>query len=278
LRIFGVMLVLSSFNYLCRALRWLLFSRAIGVDVPPASNALYYLAGFAMTTTPGKLGEALRLWFLRRAHGCRYADTVGLLIADRLWDAVAMAAVLCASVAWLAAYLWVSLAAAALVSGFTVLCLRPSLLLGAVGMAAGAVPRRRRMFATWRRSLRKLQRLARPEIFGLGLALGVAGWGAEGLSLYVLVHALGVVLAPMACVFIFAFAMIVGAISVLPGGLGSTEATMAGLLVLQGAKLQDAIVATAVVRVTTLWFAVGLGMLCLPAAFRHARRVVTLAA
>ena len=39
---------------------------------------------------------------------------------------------------------------------------------------------------------------------------------------------------PMTCVFIFAFAMIVGAISVLPGGLGSTEATMAGLLVLQG--------------------------------------------
>ena len=275
---FALMLGLSSFNYVCRAVRWVLFSSAMGVRVPVLSNALYYVAGFAMTTTPGKLGEALRLWFLRRAHGCRYADTVGLLIADRLWDAVAMSAVLCASVAWLAAYLWVSLAAAAIVAGVTLLCLRPSLLLGAVGLAAGALPRRRRMFAAWRRSLRKLERLARPDIFGLGLLLGAAGWAAEAASLYVLVHALDAGLAPMTCVFIFAFAMIVGAISVLPGGLGSTEATMAGLLVLQGMRLQDAIVATAVVRVTTLWFAVGLGMLALPVAFRRAGRLMPVAA
>jgi uncharacterized protein (TIRG00374 family) len=277
-RVFVGMLALSAFNYVCRALRWLLFSRAMGIEVPVAANLLYYFAGFAMTTTPGKLGEAVRLWFLRRAHGCRYADTVGLLIADRLWDAVAMAAVLCASVAWLAAYLWVSLAAAAIVGGVTLVCLKPSLLLAAVGLAARAVPRRRRMFATWRRSLRKLERLARPGIFGLGLALGLAGWAAEGMSLYVLVHALGAGVPPMACVFIFAFAMIVGAISVLPGGLGSTEATMAGLLVFQGMKLPEAIIATAVVRVTTLWFAVALGMLCLPAAFRRAGRGARVAA
>ena len=126
--------------------------------------------------------------------------------------------------------------------------------------------------------MRKLERLARPDIFGLGLVLGFAGWAAEAVSLYVLVHALGAHVGPMTCVFIFAFAMIVGAISVLPGGLGSTEATMAGLLVLQGMKLQDAIVATAVVRVTTLWFAVGLGMLSLPAAFRRAGKAVPVAA
>jgi uncharacterized membrane protein YbhN (UPF0104 family) len=268
LRIFALMLALSCFNYVCRAVRWLLFSLAMQVRVPARLNALYYVAGFAMTTTPGKLGEALRLWLLRRAHGCRYADTVGLLIADRLWDAVAMAVVLCASVAWLAAYLWISLAALAIVAGVTLLCLKPSLLLAGVRLAAGAAPRRRRMFATWRRSLRKLQHLARPDVFALGLALGIAGWFAEGVSLAVLAHALGAHIPAMACVFIFSFSMIVGAISVLPGGLGSTEATMAGLLALQGVPLQSAIVATAMVRVTTLWFAVCLGMLALPAALR----------
>lgn len=275
--IFAAMLGLASFNYFCRALRWLLFSRALGIDVPPALNALFYVAGFAMTTTPGKLGEALRLWLLRRSHGCRYGDTVGLLIADRLWDAIAMSVVLCVSVAWQAAYLWVSLAAAAIVAGVTLVCLNPSLLLAAVGFAAGAAPGRRRMFATWRRTLRKLRRLARPDIFGIGLILGVAGWFAEGLSLYVLLHALGVPIAAMPCVFIFAFSMIVGAISVLPGGLGSTEATMAGLLALQGVPLPTAILATALVRLTTLWFAVGLGFLALPLAMRAAARSAGLA-
>jgi uncharacterized protein (TIRG00374 family) len=124
------------------------------------------------------------------------------------------------------------------------------------------------MFATWRRSLRKLQHLARPDVFALGLALGVAGWFSEGFSLYLLAHALGAHVHAMVCVFIFSFSMIVGAISILPGGLGSTEATMAGLLVLQGVPLQTAIFATAMVRITTLWFAVCLGMLALPAALR----------
>jgi uncharacterized membrane protein YbhN (UPF0104 family) len=267
-RVFVLMLALSCCNYVCRTLRWLVFSRAMQVCVPVLLNALYYIAGFSMTTTPGKLGEALRLWLLRRAHGCRYADTVGLLIADRLWDAVAMAVVLCASVAWLAAYLWISLAALAIVGGVTLLCLKPSLLLAGVRLAAGAAPRRRRMFATWRRSLRKLQHLARPDVFALGLGLGIAGWFCEGISLYVLAHALGAQVPAMACVFIFSFAMIVGAISVLPGGLGSTEATMGGLLVLQGVPLQTAILATAIVRITTLWFAVCLGFCALPAALR----------
>ena len=60
--------------------------------------------------------------------------------------------------------------------------------------------------------------------------------------------------------------MLVGAISVLPGGLGSTEATMVGLLASQGVPFEIAIVATGVVRVTTLWFAVALGLLALPVA------------
>lgn len=275
--VFFALLTMSAFNYAMRVLRWLVFSRALGVNVPAAANALYYVAGFAMTTTPGKLGEALRLWLLRRAHGCRYADTAGLLIADRLWDAVAMAAVLCASVAWLSAYLWIALAAALIVGGATALCLYPDLLLAGIDIGYGFAQRKPRMFAAWRRAVRKLRLLARPDIFGAGLILGVAGWLSEGLSLYVLLHALGSDLHPMRCVFIFSFSMIVGAISILPGGLGSTEATMVGLLSLQGLPLQTAIVATGLVRVTTLWFAVGLGMLALPSALRRARAMPMLA-
>jgi uncharacterized protein (TIRG00374 family) len=55
---------------------------------------------------------------------------------------------------------------------------------------------------------------------------------------------------------------------VLPGGLGSTEATMVGLLASQGVPVPTAIVATGLVRVTTLWFAVGLGLVALPFTLR----------
>ena len=45
----------------------------------------------------------------------------------------------------------------------------------------------------------------------------------------------------------------------MPGGLGPTEASMSGLLVLGGMGLPDAVGSTFVIRVCTLWFAVAVG-------------------
>ncbi len=73
-------------------------------------------------------------------------------------------------------------------------------------------------------------------------------------------------------VFIFCFSLIVGAISMLPGGLGSTEAAIVILLPTLGVDLDVALAVTAIIRVTTFWFAVTIGVLLMPAAMRAAAR------
>jgi uncharacterized membrane protein YbhN (UPF0104 family) len=268
-RIIPLMLALSLLNYAMRAWRWLLFSRALGLAVPPGSTLLYYVAGFAMTTTPGKLGEALRLWLLHRFHHVRYESGAALLLADRLLDAVAITALVAATMFWFAHDLAVAVLAVLLVLAVTALCMKPDLLLWGIATAYARLRRRPRWFVAARRTVRALGRLAPARIFGPALLMSVAGWCAEGLSLHVLLHALGMPLQPPACMFIFAFSMLVGAISVLPGGLGSTEATMIGLLATQGVPFPAAIVATGLVRVTTLWFAVVLGLAALAVALRR---------
>jgi glycosyltransferase 2 family protein len=50
-----------------------------------------------------------------------------------------------------------------------------------------------------------------------------------------------------------------GAISFLPGGLGSTEAVMTTLLAAHGFSLADSIFMTLACRLLTLWLAVVLG-------------------
>jgi glycosyltransferase 2 family protein len=271
--ILPVLLGLSTLNYVMRGARWLLFSRALGLRVPPMRNALYYVAGFSMTTSPGKVGEALRLWLLNRHHGCRYDRTAALLVGDRLADAVSTTLVVAITVGWFSHYVWMAVVAVLAVSGLAGIWLRPGLLLRCIDALYARVRRWPRMFVRARRAVRALWQLAYPRVFGTALLLGAIGWFSEGMSFYVVLHALGATLHPLACVFIFAFAMMVGAISVLPGGLGSTEATMIGLLATQNVPFDVAVVATAVVRVTTLWFAVALGLLALPMALGR-RRVV----
>ena len=73
-------------------------------------------------------------------------------------------------------------------------------------------------------------------------------------------------------VFVFAFAMLAGTAAMLPGGLGGTEVGMVALLAAGGVGFDVAVAATAVVRATTIWFAVSLGFLVLTAALRAVHR------
>ncbi len=267
------LLALSLANYALRIGRWHAFGRHLGLAVPLRRTALYYTAGFTMTTTPGKVGEALRLWLLDRCHGCHYARTAPLLIGDRIGDAAAVLILCLAGIGAFAGYAWATaaVAAAVLLAGFLLVKSRP--LLALVAASYRTVGRWPRLFAGLRIALRQTARLFDPPLFALALALGVAGWLAECLALYWLLAEIGAPIGLRAAIFVFAFSMVVGGASMLPGGLGGTEVTMFALLVTAGVPADSALAATAIIRATTLWFAVGLGFAVLPAALRAARAV-----
>ena len=96
--------------------------------------------------------------------------------------------------------------------------------------------------------------------------LGIVGWSLEGAAFWLLLHWMGAGVSPAAAIAIFLVAILSGTLSGLPGGLGGTEATAVALLLLQGVAPDTAILATAIIRVTTLWFAVAIGFIVFPAA------------
>jgi uncharacterized protein (TIRG00374 family) len=84
-------------------------------------------------------------------------------------------------------------------------------------------------------------------------------------------HVLGSDMSLQVALFIYAFSMLVGALSFLPGGLGGTEATMVALLMLNNVAQPQAVAATVLIRLVTLWFAVALGVIALSIAERRKR-------
>jgi uncharacterized membrane protein YbhN (UPF0104 family) len=267
------MLALSLANYGCRGVRWLLYTQRLGLAVPPGRNLLFYVAGFALTTTPGKFGEALRLWLIERCHGYRYERLAPLFLADRLSDMNGVLLICLVGALGFPAKAWLALVTGAAVLVLTAAFVFPGPL---IRLSAGLYDlggrRGRRLFARVRTALRHTARLFRAPIYLASLALSLAGWFAESLAFALLLGALGTDLSLLPAMFVFTVAMIAGAVSMLPGGLGSTEATMIGLLLALGVDFDRALVATAVIRLTTLWFGVGLGSLALPFALRLARR------
>ena len=174
-RVLLLVLGLSFLNYLLRAVRWQILCRVLEVRVPFGRNALYFLAGFAFTVTPGKLGEVVRLWLLRRDHGAAYERTLSLLVMDRVTDAVPMLALCLLGTARFAGQSWSVVAMIALMLGTLALLLRPGWLALAIKLLYGRLRRTRRLFGRALRPVRALRALTAPSVLALALALGVPG-------------------------------------------------------------------------------------------------------
>lgn len=274
LSLIGVMLLLSLVNYVLRAYRWHVFSRHLRLKVPFKSTMLYYFSGFAMTTTPGKIGEALRLWLLERCHNYGYSRVGPLFVGDRLSDMHAMLVMILIGLTAFSDYLWLSVLTFLIVVVLTFLFLKPNLLISFMGLAYKWTGKRAvRIFAKIRRTLRLTAHLFSWKIFSGTLIIASIGWLAETAAFFLLLRELGADVSYLHATFIFSFSMVMGALSMLPGGLGGVEATMIALLVALGVDVELALVATAVIRLTTLWFAVFLGFIALPFAMKKVHNI-----
>ena len=94
-------------------------------------------------------------------------------------------------------------------------------------------------------------------------ALTLAAWAAQGMALWLICRDIGLSLELPTATGFYAVAMVAGALSALPAGLGGTEAVLTGLLVAHGAAAGDALAITVLIRLLTLWLAVGIGMMSL---------------
>lgn len=249
---------LSLLNYLLRFFRWGRYLALLGTPVPWRINLDVYFAGFALTTTPGKVGETLRSVLLK-PHGVPAPESLAAFFAERTSDLLAIL-VLTAFGLWTYAPARPVVGAALLVVLVVLLLVQWTAFIAAVDRWALARE------ARWAALLSKLceivlhfRRCFSLPALAMGLMLGVVSWFAEGLGLWWLLHALGYSVDLQTAVFVYAFAMLVGSLSFLPGGLGTNEAAMITLLVMNGVPDAGAVTATLICRLATLWFAVVLG-------------------
>ena len=265
----AVLLLLSLLNYALRALRWHLFVVSMGLGLPARQSILHYLGGFAMSVTPGKIGELVRVRWLARATGAPLERAAPAALADRASDLAALAILLSFCLALSATIRGgVPIALLALLAAFA--ATHPRLLAGFANLAHLMTGRRLpRLMARLRRAALSLDAFARGHVLLPALALGMAGWAAEGYAFHLLLGWFGADVPLARALAIFIFATLAGGLTGAPGGLGGAEAAMVAFLTLDGVPLETAIAATALIRFTTLWFAVLIGMAAFPFAERQ---------
>lgn len=263
--------LLAAANYLVRFGRWQVYLRVLGLEVAPRDSLLVFLAGFSLTVTPGKLGEAIKAFLLRASHGFPVARTAPIVIAERVTDLLALLLLALVGVFHFDVDRRFLVVGAVVVLGGVLVVSVDPLAEAALALAA-RLPGLRRVAPKLREMHVSTAALLHPRPLVLATAIATVSWFFECLAFWVVVRGFpGASLGLRAATFIYATMTIAGALSFLPGGLGVTEAGMLALLVRFGVGIGrgQAAAATFVTRAATLWFAVALG---LPALVRYTRR------
>ncbi len=256
-------LLLSTLNYAIRAVRWHWLLERVGVHVPIVENGVVFMAGLSMTLTPMKVGELLKSVLLKQSRGISPTVTAPVVLAERVTDLAAL--VLLASIGSLALERgpFVVVAGTAFVALMMVVCtVQPvgEALLWLCERLPVVGPRTARL----RVAYAHLGELLRPVPFVLAGLLSVVAWGVQCVALMLLVDAYpGASLTLEASLFAYSMPLLAGILSMLPGGLGLTEATMTGLVQELGGPGTTAAVAagaTILCRLVTFWWAIALGL------------------
>ncbi len=267
-------LALASGNYVLRFARWQYYLGRLDVRVPLGESALVFLAGFVMSVTPGKVGEVLKSVLLFESRAIPIARTAPIVVAERLTDLVALVALTALGSLSFDRGVPIAIGGAVIVGAILVAAAwRP---LGeALLRLAGRIPGLRRIAPRLREAYESLHVLTRPAPLVMGGAIATVAWGLECAALGVVLQGLSApALDWRGVTFAYSAPTIAGALAMMPGGLGVTEAGMTGLLralTHDAMPVSVATAATILVRLATLWWAVGVGLVAL-VAFRRMLR------
>ncbi len=260
----AAVLGLSLVNYALRFVRWQIYLKALGQQVPTVPSALIYASGFALTTTPGKAGELVRGIFLRR-HGVSFTASTAAFFSERLSDLVGVVTLAMLGLATYPAGRSLAIVAVGMIGVALAILSRPRLL---EWLKVRLPEEGGRLIRTVRHLLAMLLEASRchaPVVLAVATLLSVIAWSAEAVGAWLVLRWLGFDAGLAFAAGAYALAMLAGALSFLPGGLGGTEAVMVAILLWGGMPGAEAVAATVIIRLATLWFAVAIGIAALPA-------------
>lgn len=254
----------SSFFF--RALRWqaLLvnvgYGRDDGQPVPSTFGLarIMYLAWFANCIAVARLGDAYRGYLLKRSAGISFTVALGTVLAERLLDLSVLAAILSATVLIAFRGTLPQEAAGVLIVG---------LVLSAVGVVGLLLMRRLQRLIEWilpRRLHTHYARFERSTVDSfrrvpLLVGYSVIGWVIEGLTLYLIVVAVGVQVSVAGALVVALITSLLTTVPFTPAGLGFAEAGAVLVLRWLGLDVDTAVAVALLLRVINYWSIIAFG-------------------
>jgi len=260
---FPLILVLSFCNYIARFLRWQYYTKTLNIQIERKMSFLVFLSSFIMSVTPGKIGEVFKSYLLKEQNGTPISKSAPIVFAERITDFLSL--------------IMLSLAGALmfgygtkLIIGFGAVLIILVFIIASRKISHAIIGFMERLKFISKISHKvheaydSIYQMVRFKELMVTIVLSIFAWSFECFSFYLVINGFGIESFPhiniFVATFVYGFATIVGAATMLPGGLGATDASITGLLVLLSIPKSVSVASTLIIRAATLWFAVVVGI------------------
>ena len=264
-------LCLVSIGYIIRYLRWRLIINSFGFYPLVKTEYKLWLASYSFTATPGKIGELIRCFFLMKKFNIPLKYSLLSIILERLFDLIAV--ILFALCFFIIKYqYWIFSSEGLLIIGIIVFkVLIFHFLIQLIGYRKLLAYFLKQKFKFLKRELKfrdiiklkNFKNLLKINILVKITFLSLFSWGLEGLAFLLLLSKLNFDISLLTATFIHTTSGLLGALTMLPGGLVFTEAITVYILKLQTIPLDYGIPITSIIRLMTLWYITFLGTISL---------------
>lgn len=258
--LFPLVLILSLLNYISRFLKWDYYLLILKVNIKRIDSFSIFMSGLIMSVTPGKMGELLKAYLVKQISGTPISRTAPIIFAERITDFISLVII-----ALVGAYVYNY--GRNIVLGVGIFFLLVVLIISNKKIALPIINQfekvkfLKKYLLNIHAAYESSYLLLRPLPLFYMTMLSFVSWSFECLGYHLILANFDVDLSYLWASFSYAFATIVGAISMLPGGLGLTEGSLTYMLIQKSYSKEVAVASTFIIRAVTLWFAVLVGII-----------------
>ncbi len=257
-----ILLLLTFLNYFVRFLKWDYYLSIVKVKMKKIDSLSTFMSGLIMSVTPAKLGEVLKSVLVKEITGEPISKTAPIILAERITDflSLLLIAIVGAFVFDYGGSLTIIVAAFFVLIIFIIS--NKKIAIPIINFSE-KIPLIKKYIHNIHSAYESSYQLLKVKPLILMTLLSLVSWGFECWGYYIILLNFDVDFGLLWASFSYSFSTIVGAISMLPGGLGLTEGSLTFLLVQKKVPLDISVATTFIIRIVTLWFAVLVGIVSL---------------
>ena len=255
---FILMIILTTIAYFIRFLKWNFFLKSVDVHLNLKDNLFVFFSGLGMIITPAKVGEIWKGWLIKDINGESLSKTIPVVIIDRVTDLIGLIILSALGILYYKEGSYILLILIILFIGFFVAIKSKKI----SGKIISILENRAGKYSEDVKSMHKtFEKLMNPKNMTLMSFLSAFAWFFECLALFFVIIGFGESISVLISTFVFSFASLAGAVSMIPGGLGVAEATFSGLLQYFGLTSTISVGVAIIIRFGTLWYGAILGFM-----------------